>query len=438
MSILKILIINIIFTICLITCETVDGKVIEENKAQLIDLSEEEDNVLLLGNPNENKKMYVELMFSHPSYYDIVFNKYDELEVEPGEDDELNAVMSRKKSLKSEEALNSNIFYLNEDSKGRFINPKRRLASLENDTDIVESDKSYYGRSKLVLNSGKSIALTVFRDSEEELKSTGQLFIKYKNYDETPEEKFKAEDNELEVEQSKDILSISFDGVTPKDEDMDLQNVTVDFTAKLYDLDKLSKKYENIFMYSVTKEDQEVSKEIKVKGNMITKSVYLKMKAPLIEDEQILLVNAIVKDKDEDQYIQYKPFRFTVEEESDEREWPEEEEKEEEKEKEREKEKEKEGEKQKEKEKEKELSNEEIQKRNRKENKLTLTIILICFAGAVLVTFIGVFIYIKCCRPKEENIEEDKDYKDVGGIVKNEDKNEGNTDEGKKINEEEE
>ena len=62
------------------------------------------------------------------------------------------------------------------------------------------------------------------------------------------------------------------------------------------------------------------------------------------------------------------------------------------------------------------------------------------FAITVVVTFIGVFIYLKLCAKPEVNIEEDQDYKDVGGIVKEDkgkEKNNMNTDEGV-INEEEE
>ena len=64
---------------------------------------------------------------------------------------------------------------------------------------------------------------------------------------------------------------------------------------------------------------------------------------------------------------------------------------------------------------------------------------MVCFIVAVIITIIVVLIYIKNCANKETSIEEEQDYKDVGGIVKNNeegDKKE-DTNKGKKINEEE-
>ena len=65
---------------------------------------------------------------------------------------------------------------------------------------------------------------------------------------------------------------------------------------------------------------------------------------------------------------------------------------------------------------------------------------MVCFIASVVLTFIGIFVYISVCGKKDNNIEEDSDYRDVGGIVQNDDKkeDEGKNNDGKKINEEEE
>ena len=65
---------------------------------------------------------------------------------------------------------------------------------------------------------------------------------------------------------------------------------------------------------------------------------------------------------------------------------------------------------------------------------------MVFFVISILLTVIILFIYLKFFGKKEGNIEEESDYKDVGGIVKEENKETDgkNTDEGKKINEEEE
>ena len=83
-----------------------------------------------------------------------------------------------------------------------------------------------------------------------------------------------------------------------------------------------------------------------------------------------------------------------------------------------------------------------MQKKNREENRPILILILGLFIGSVVITFIGVFIYIQYFAKKDGNIEEDQDYKDVGGIVtagedKDKEKQETKED-GPKINEEEE
>ena len=80
--------------------------------------------------------------------------------------------------------------------------------------------------------------------------------------------------------------------------------------------------------------------------------------------------------------------------------------------------------------------------KNRKENRNILIIILASFGGSIAITFIAVFIYINFFAKKDINIEEEQDYKDVGGIVtskedKDKDKMETKED-GPKINEEEE
>ena len=62
-----------------------------------------------------------------------------------------------------------------------------------------------------------------------------------------------------------------------------------------------------------------------------------------------------------------------------------------------------------------------------------LILILASFFGSVILTFILVLIYIKLIN-KQKDIEEDKDYKDIGGIVDDE----KTPKDGKKINEEEE
>ena len=96
-------------------------------------------------------------------------------------------------------------------------------------------------------------------------------------------------------------------------------------------------------------------------------------------------------------FLQYEVYKFKVEEISPKRKWEEDKE-------------------------------EDLKKKNRP----IFIIILACFLSCVLLTLLLVLIYTKLIN-KQTNIEEDKDFKDVGGIV-DEDKTPKDD---KRINEEE-
>ena len=398
-----------IFLIYLINCSSAYQE-IEEN--HLVLLKEGVDQALLTVTPG-SKKMIVEIILSHPTNYNFTFNQYDAEDVESGEVQ------------------------------------KRRLSTdyTENQEGIIDHEINYFGKNKYVLNIEEDmtkIALTFFQKKETENKEV--IYVKYTNTEANTVEKDNySSDQDIKIEKNKDFLNVTFDGIKLNDENMNVDNVSVTYYINLFDLEEIQSKYENVYIYAYTNDKPLYSTQISLKGKAVLKKNYLRIKAPLNnKKEQFLFIRAIisnVEEKDE-QNLQYKLTSFNVEEESGEREWPEDEdikEEEEEEEDENKKEKEKEKENKKESEEEKEKDEKKDEKIN---NETKLYIILICFVVSVICTFIGVFIYIKCFAKKDSNIEEDNDYKDVGGIVQNEDKKEGDgqnrTDEGKKINEEEE
>ena len=123
-----------IFIIYIINCSEVDlVDDMKENSLTLVDLVATTTQVIFKIKPGSTK-MLVELILSHPSNYELTFNQYDQ-GVE--DDDEEILLKSKAKNL-----------------DGKFINPKRRLASVysENQTDLIKSDKSLLGRHKVILN----------------------------------------------------------------------------------------------------------------------------------------------------------------------------------------------------------------------------------------------------------------------------------------------
>ena len=217
------------------------------------------------------------------------------------------------------------------------------------------------------------------------------------------------------------MLNLTFEGI--KYDSIDCTNITVNYQIKLFDKNSLESMFEeNIYLYALDTQAKALfSTNLILKGKVTQDKNYLVIKAPLNENkEQLLLINAKITNKDlsDEELLQYEVYNnIIVKEQSKERVWPDED--------------------------QKKKDDDEIDaKKNRKENKGILILILGLFIGSVVITFIGVFIYIQYFAKKDGNIEEDQDYKDVGGIVtagedKDKEKQETKED-GPKINEEEE
>ena len=336
-----------ILMIYLINCSSIDQHTdLKENKLEKIKLTESTTQIIFKTKPET--KMSVELILSHPSHYTYTFNQYDIEDDEEEEvvDDErrLNSIKSDQEPLSIEQAQNGNKFYFNEDKYIKFINPKRRLATdySENQTDLIESEESQFGKNKFTLDIKEDmnkIVLSIFlKDDEEDIDQENDLLlVKYKNLKDEEEENNYSYKSEIEVKKDKDMLSITFGGLS--DENENLENAQIVYDIKLFDKKKLTSLYENYYINSYTNEVKPLySTSFVAKGEMIKKENYLKIKAPLNDGkEQYLLINAKITNSDgeELQFLQYKSKSLTVEEQSEEREWPEEEE---EKEKEKEKE----------------------------------------------------------------------------------------------------
>lgn len=441
------IIFNIIFMLTLIKSETIKEDILENNP-QVKDLKEEMTQFILRNASKPNSRVIVELLFTHPSKYNITFSPSEEDdeevdEVETGDD--LYSSYSNQEPLLFENAKNTKKLYVDKYLNKVFIYPLRKLSKSydENFTTVVE-DKLIGGKHRILLELGEEdntpVILTVFRKEEKTKDDKDEkLYLNYK----IGEPKLSLKDTKVEVKQSKDMLNITFKGIKPENDELDLRDVSVDYTINLFNKEDLESKYENVYAYKIDNQVKSLyTKNIKLKGNNVKQDIYLVIQAPLNEKkDQLLLIDAVIKKGEEEIFLQYELEEFKVEEESPERKWPEDDDN-------------SDGTESDKTESDKAQSDnansdgasdktEEKDEDYKEKNRKKLFIIMVCFGISVLLTLLFIIAYIKCFSTKEGKIEEEKDYKDVGGIVINDDndKNDGpatKEDEGKKINEEEE
>ena len=416
------LLFNLFCLLSYITSVSIEEVTIEnQNEFKKIVLEQNEYEINLPVKTQKEQYMEVECIISHPSKFNISFNYTKKENSEEPEN--------------PEEPQNANVFYFDVNAKAAFIHPKRRLS-----TDLIIAENSNLGKNKVVLSLDEqmdNIAIYISKKEEEELTRSETIFVRYNimdAYDEEAEEKYALDKEEISLAQKKDMLNISFSGIKYRS-DFNCSNTTVNYEIKLFDKEKLESKYENIYVYSLLNSQSEAlyATNLTLKGEVTQKINFIVIKAPLNDKKsQILLIDAKIKNLEDEELLQYKAYdNITVKEQSEEREWPDDDIKP-----------------------DNNTNNDTNnntdnkdkdgvnEKKNRENNKPKLVIILISFIASVILTFVAVFIYIKFFSKKDMNIEEDQDYKDVGGIVTNtEDKDKDKMETKKdapKINEEEE
>ena len=208
------------------------------------------------------------------------------------------------------------------------------------------------------------------------------------NYD----EKYSLNNTKIKNEQNKDNLDIKFSGISFASNIMDnLSDVTAVYSINFFDKETLESKYENIYISSFIKEEAILSKEYEFKNDNISDNKNINLKALLNnKKEQLLLITVKLMNSDNIEcYFQYEFMSFKVVEISRDNELPDNEKKE-----------------------------EEIDyDNNRKENLTVFIVILSCFSGMIIITFIGVFIYFSISNNfgKSDN-DMGYDFKNIGQI----------------------
>jgi len=287
------------------------------------------------------------------------------------------------------EILKPKKFHLNKEEM--YIHPKRRLSSnfTENQTSLIDNEDLFLGQSRINLNLDqdmKKIVLTVFKSENATPDSTIEkaIFVRYKLVEETEKAKYELKYTAVEVTKEKDMLSIQFGGIKQLFENANLINFVIIYTINLFDKETLTSKYENVYIYEREGLKGLFSKNIKLKGEATKTDNYIRIKAPLNgKKDQVLLINAKVKNGDEEeQILHYELTYFKVEEESGEK--------------------------------------DEIIY-YKEENSYILYIIIGSIGGIVILAILIVLIYVKL-KGNKSNIEEDTDYKDIGKIEPNSNK----------------
>ena len=374
---------HLLFILTLYHCSIIPTT-IEKNTLEIISLTTNETQ-LLLRNPDNSQKMFIDIILSHPSKYKLTFNQYD--------DEEEN------------EILNGNLFfYYNKNIINSLL---RGLSSdyTQNQTSLIENDTKILGTNKITLDLSpevndtiKNVLLYIKKNEEEEEKNDDddpneddeKIMIRYTfiNYD----EKYSLNNTKIKNEQNKDNLDIKFSGISFASNIMDnLSDVTAVYSINFFDKETLESKYENIYISSFIKEEALLSKEYEFKNDNISDNKNINLKALLNnKKEQLLLITVKLMNSDNIEcYFQYEFMSFKVVEISRDNELPDNEKKE-----------------------------EEIDyDNNRKENLTVFIVILSCFSGMIIITFIGVFIYFSISNNfgKSDN-DMGYDFKNIGQI----------------------
>lgn len=309
----------------------------------------QETKLLLLHNYHNSSEMYIEIMLSSPSKYELTFNQY----------------------------------------KNDYKNPLKNLSYNYNynQTDLIIKEETNLGKSRiylnLVINGNNTIEeiLLVIKKRDISTNNKDNIMIRYILNEN--EDKYILKNNKINIVQQKNILNITFGGIIPYSDEINLINISAIYTIDLIDKKSLELHFENIYFYAFS-EDNNIflyHKKLKLKGNSIKYDNYIRIKAPLNEkNEQIIFIKAEIKNYGNIFIYEIQPFKVT--------------------------------------EIIKPKGKENEQNQTRKENKFILLIIMGSFGGSVILTLIIVFIYLKIneINGSSDKKEQEYDYKNIGEI----------------------
>lgn len=317
---------------------------ISENQLEKITLVQKETLLLLQSYDCNSPKMFIDIVFSHPSNFILTFNQYK---------DNYNDTLSQD--------FSKNQTNLNIKEKNDYLYKSRIILDLpknENET------------KKQILVSIKKNDNSINATKNE--KYDKKLAIRYilgENDDE-----YQLNNTEIKIQQDKYGLKLYLEGI--KEEEDDLTEISSTYIIDICDKNILESKFENIDFYSFSEENLSLFHMEEKSNSSIKNGSIIEIKAPLNDKKEYYI---FAKLKIKNYILQYKAAVLDIS---------------------------------------KIIEPEIDAEKNRKNNKSILLLILSCFGGSVILTYIMVLIYLSINKKTDivKKIEQDYDYKNIGEI----------------------
>ena len=278
------------------------------------------------------------------------------------------------------------------------FNPYETIV-ISNSTNFLIQDHSF-GKSKLVIEKNKSIMQNnlyiLFKLKNGQDNKNCFAFLKYNYITNIEDEKYNITNPNITLNEGNKTFKINFEGINPNGNIYNLENITTNFYIGIFEKKTLQSFCENFYISFYEPEIGAKAlnnKTIEKKGEEIKDSISLEIEGYKVDNNaQILLIYAKVEDTNNpvEYILHYKYLQIGSEEDAhtDDNN-------------------------------NQDLTDEKVNE-NREKNKLLFYIIMAVFVGIIIITFIIVFSYIKCHNNKNvDDIEEETDYSNIGGIRAN-------------------
>ena len=243
-------------------------------------------NFFLLKNSNNNtrvsNKMLIEIMFSHPSRYNITFNKYKKDTI----------IMDDEQKYKPDYTRNQ--------------------------TDLILSEEKDIGKSKLILNISKTedatndIIIYIKRNDYYTSGEEDKVMIRYLSN--VTNEKYYLKNKTINLEKGKNELNLTFGGIsTYSNDSKNLAFLSANYTIDIFEKETLENNLENIYSYALYN-DKRISlyhKELRILRD-ISKSNFININNITIKSKKELLLLIKANAFNSSSILQYEAVTFKL------------------------------------------------------------------------------------------------------------------------------
>jgi len=270
-----------------IHCIIIEPVNILENNLDMLTLTNSWNFFLLKNsnNPNASNKMLIEIMFSHPSKYDITFNKYKEESI----------IMDDKKKFTPDYTRNQ--------------------------TGLILNEEQNVGRSKLTLNISTSkddkndIIIYIKRNDNYESGAEDKVMIRYLSN--ATNEKFYLSNTTINLVKDKKVLNLTLGGISSNIIDS-FTHLYANFTFDIFEKETLEKNLDNIYSY-VLYNDKRISLYHKeyINQQNINNNKFISLNNVTINSKKELLLLIKVSVFKSTNILQYEAATFKLTKDSD-------------------------------------------------------------------------------------------------------------------------